>query len=140
MSVIATQSSVQASVFLRRVLFADAAVSATCGALMALGATLLAPLLGLGAGLLLPAGLALFPYAAYLIWVATRRAVPRAAVWIPIVINVVWAADCLLVLFGGRYAPTLLGELFIGANIVTVLVFAELEYIGLRRAYAIVAA
>ena len=140
MSSIATSSSVQPSVFLRRALLADAAVSAACGALMGFGATLLEPLLGIGAALLVPAGLALFPYAAYLVWLATRRAVPRAAVWIPIVLNVVWAADCLLVLFAGKYAPTLLGELFIGVQIVTVLVFAELEYIGLRRAYAIVAA
>ena len=140
MFAIATLSSLQVSVFLRRVLLADAAVSTVCGALMAFGAALLGPLLGIGATLLVPAGLALFPYAAYLVWLARRRAVPRAAVWIPIVLNVVWAADCLLVLFGGRYAPTLLGELFVGANIVTVLVFAELEYIGLRRSYAIVAA
>ena len=140
MSAIATSSSVQPSVFLRRALLADAAVSAACGALMAFGSALLEPLLGIGSALLLSAGLAFFPYAAYLVWLATRRAVPRAAVWIPIVLNVVWAADCLLLLFGGMYAPTLLGELFIGANIVTVLVLAELEYIGLRRAYAIVAA
>ena len=140
MSANATSSSIRTSVFLRRVLLADAAVSAACGALVAFGATLLEPLLGLGAALLVPAGLALFPYAAYLVWVATRRSAPRATVWIPIVLNVVWAVDCLLVLFGGRYTPTLLGELFIGVNIVTVLVFAELEYIGLRRTYAIVAA
>ena len=133
-------SSVQPSVFLRRALLVDAAVSALCGALMALGAALLEPLLGIGAALLVPAGLALFPYAAYLVWLATRRAVPRAAVWIPILLNVVWAVDCVLVLFGGKYAPTWLGDVFIGAQIVTVLVFAELEYIGLRRAYAIVAA
>jgi len=140
MSSITTSSALRPFVFLRRALLADAAVSAACGALMAFGAALLEPLLGIGATLLVPAGLALFPYAAYLLWLATRRAVPRAAVWIPIVLNVVWAADCVLVLLGGRYAPTLLGELFIGAHIVTVLVFAELEYIGLRRAYAIVAA
>ena len=106
MSAIATLSSLHVSVFLRRVLLADAAVSTVCGALMAFGAALLEPLLGIGATLLVPAGLALFPYAAYLVWLARRRAVPRAAVWIPIVLNVVWAADCLLVLFGGRYAPT----------------------------------
>jgi hypothetical protein len=140
MSSIITTSSVQPSVFLRRVLLADAAVSAACGALMAFGARLLEPLLGIGAALLVPAGLALFPYAAYLVWLATRRSAPRVAVWLPIVLNVVWAADCLLVLFGGKYAPTLLGEFFIGAQIVTVLVFAELEYIGLRRTYAIVGA
>src|SRR5258708_39522760 len=124
--------SVQPSVFLRRALLADAAVSAACGALMAFGAALLEPWLGIGAALLVPAGLALFPYAAYLVWLATRRAVPRAAVLIPIVLNVVWAADRLLVLFGGKYAPTLPRELFRGFQVLTVLVLAALEYIGVR--------
>ena len=91
----ATSSSVQPCLFLRRVLLADAAVSTACGALMAFGAAFLEPLLGIGSALLVPAGLALFPYAAYLLWLATRRAVPRAAVWIPILLNVVWAVDCL---------------------------------------------
>lgn len=132
-------SAIQPSPFLRRVLIADAAVSAACGALMALGAAPLAPLLGLPAALLTAAGLALFPYAAYLVWLAMRASAPRAALWAPIVLNVVWAADCALVLFGARYQPTLLGELFVGVQIVTVLAFAELGFVGLRRC-AIVAA
>jgi len=129
---------VQPSTFLRRVLLADAAFSLAGGALMAFGAALLAGPTGIPTALLLSAGLALFPYAAYVAWLGTRRAVPRAAVWVPIVLNVVWAADCALVLFGGRYAPTLLGELFIVAQIVAVLAFAELEFIGLRRVGALV--
>jgi len=131
-------SLVQLSPFLRRVLLADAAFSVAGAALMAFGAALLAGPTGIPTSLLLSAGLALFPYAAYVAWLATRRAVPRAAIWVPIVLNVVWAADCALVLFGGRYAPTPLGELFIGAQIVAVLAFAELEFIGLRRASALV--
>jgi hypothetical protein len=130
-------SLIQPSAFLRRVLLADAAFSVAGGALMAFACRVLAGPLGLDSRLLLAAGLALFPYAAYVSWLATRQAVPRAAVWAPIVLNVVWAADCLLVLLGGRYAPTLFGELFIGAQIVAVLAFAELEFIGLRRASAL---
>ncbi|HKX40166.1 MAG TPA: hypothetical protein VJO99_03340 [Burkholderiaceae bacterium] len=128
---------VQPSAFLRRVLLADAVFSIAGGALMAFGAALLAGPTGIPTSLLLSAGLALFPYAAYVAWLATRRAVPRAAVWVPIVLNVVWAADCALVLFGGRFAPTMLGELFVGAQIVAVLAFAELQFVGLRRANAL---
>ncbi len=51
--------------FLRKVLFADAAISAACGALMALGGTPLQGLLGLPAGVLVPAGPSLFVYAAF---------------------------------------------------------------------------
>lgn len=126
--------AIQPSLFLRRVLFADAAVSAAVGALMAVGAEAFQGLLGLPASLLMVAGVALFPYAAYLVWLATRPAVPRAAVWAPIVLNVVWAVDCVLVLFAAGLQPTLLGEAFVAVQIVTVLAFAELEFIGLRRA------
>ena len=131
---------IQPSVFLRRALVADALVSAVVGAVMALGANALQDLLGLPASLLLLAGAAMFPYVAYLLWLARRPTVPRAAVWVPIVLNVVWAIDCALLLFGGSVRPTLLGEAFVVMNIVTVLLFAELEYIGLRRTCAIVAA
>jgi len=94
-------SLVQPSPFLRRVLLADAAFSVAGAALMAFGAALLAGPTGIPTSLLLSAGLALFPYAAYVAWLATRRAVPRAAIWVPIVLNVVWAADCALVLSAG---------------------------------------
>ena len=130
-------STIQPSSFLRRVLFADAAVSAAVGALMALGAGALAGLLGLPAALLTIAGVALLPYAAYLLWLATRAVVPRAAVWVPIALNVIWAADCLLVLFAAGLHPTWLGEAFVVVQIVTVLAFAELEFIGLRRALSL---
>ena len=127
----------QPSSFLRRVLWADAIVSAAVGAVMALGAGALQELLGLPSSLLLIAGLALFPCAAYLVWLATRNEVARAAVWVPIALNVVWAADCLLLLLVADPRPTLLGEAFIGLHIVTVLAFAEAEFIGLRRALSL---
>ena len=124
---------IQPNSFLRRVLWADAIVSAGVGAVMALGAGALNRLLGLPSSLLLIAGVALFPYAAYLVWLATRAAVPRAAVWLPIVLNLVWAVDCVLVLMAAGLTPTRLGEAFVVLHIVTVLAFADLEFIGLRR-------
>ena len=125
--------------FLRRVLLADAVVSVGVGALMALAAPPLQGLLGLPTALLALAGVALFPYAAYLVWLATRGPVPRAALWVPIVLNLVWALDCLFLLFGGQVGPTRLGVAFVTLHIVTVLLFAELEFIGVRRSCAIVA-
>jgi hypothetical protein len=119
------------------VLIADAAVSAAVGALMALGAGPLQAVLGLPSALLTIAGVALFPYAACLVWLATRAAVPRAAVWVPIALNVIWALDCGLVLFAAGLQPTWLGEAFVVIQIVTVLAFAELEFIGLRRALSL---
>lgn len=131
---------IQPSVFLRRALVADALVSAVVGAVMALGANVLQGLLNIPTALLMPAGLALFPYAAYLLWLANRPAVPRAAVWVPIVLNVLWAAECVLFAINASPVPTLLGEAFIASQVIAVLAFAGLEFIGLRRACAIVAA
>ena len=128
---------IRPGLFLRRLLIADAAVSAVVGVVMALGADMLQDVLALPASLLMMAGVALFPYAAFLVWLATRTTVPRAAVWVPIALNVVWAADCLLVLFAAGLHPTGLGEAFVAIQIATVLALAELEFIGLRRALSL---
>jgi len=127
-------SLLRPSAWLRRVLFADAAVSLVTGLVMTLGASLLAPLTGLPAALLVPAGLALLPYAAGLIWLATRATVPAAALWLPVVLNLLWALDCAWVAFGGVFLPSVLGLAFVGMQALAVLVFAELEFTGLRRA------
>jgi uncharacterized membrane protein YvlD (DUF360 family) len=124
--------------FLRRVLHADALVSGAVGALMTLAARPLQGLLGLPVELLALAGGALFPYVAYLVWLASRHVVPRAALWVPIVLNLGWALECTWVAWAGRFDLTALGEAFVAANVVTVLLFAALEYLGLRRSFAIV--
>ena len=121
--------------FLRRVWWADAAVSAVVGAVMAAAAGPLGELIGLPARLLAVAGLSLLPYAAFLAWLATRGAVPRAAAWAPVLLNVVWAIDCIvLAVMQAEAGPLLIG--FIAVQVVTVLTFAELEFGGLRRSPA----
>ena len=121
--------------FLRRVWWADAAVSAVVGAAMAGAAGLLGELVGLPVRLLAVAGLSLLPYAAFLAWLATRSAVPRAAAWAPVLLNIVWAIDCIaLGVMRPETGPLLVG--FITVQVVTVLTFAELEFGGLRRSPA----
>ena len=127
-------SLVAMSSFLRRALVVDALVSAAAGVLMSLGAELLAPLLALPPGLLCGAGLVLFPWAAALLWMARRPAVPAAAVWSVIVLNVLWVADSVWVALGGMGMPSALGQAFVAAQALAVVVFAELEFIGMRRA------
>ncbi|MEO7338526.1 MAG: hypothetical protein ABIV63_18280, partial [Caldimonas sp.] len=83
--------------------------------------------------LLTIAGLSLLPYAAYLLWAATRRSLLRAAVWVPIALNLLWAADCIVVGFVAGPDIAALGKVFLAVQVVTVLVFAELEWTGLRR-------
>ena len=122
--------------FLRLSLLADAAISGAVGVLMLAGAGLLDGLLGLPVPLLRGAGLVLVPYVAALVWLARREDVPRQAVWMVILANAVWAAGCVLLLLSGWIAPTWLGVAFVLVQAVTVLVFAELQYMALRRPLA----
>ncbi|HET7793040.1 MAG TPA: hypothetical protein VFL64_06610 [Rhizobacter sp.] len=127
-------SQVLVSRFVRNVLLADAGVSAAAGAVMVLGGAALQALLGLPGSLLLPAGLFLFGYAAALAWLSRRERLPRAVMWVLVLGNVVWAADCGLIAFGAGFAPTTWGQALLGVQIVAVLVFAELQFVCLRRA------
>lgn len=54
--------------------------------------------------------------------------------------NVVRAVECAVLLFGGTMSPTALGAAFVVVQIVAVLWVAELPFIGLKRACAIVPA
>jgi hypothetical protein len=129
------RTSIVPTLFLRRVWWADAAVSAVVGAAMAAAAGPIGTLIGLPPRLLAVAGLSLFPYAAFLAWLATRAAVPRAAAWAPVALNVVWAIDCVALATMQASAGTLLIG-FVAVQVVTVLTFAELEVGGLRRSPA----
>jgi hypothetical protein len=126
--------NIQSPDFLRRVLLLDAVTSVACGLLMTLGAGLLDRLLGLPSALLLEAGLLLFPFAALVVYAATRRQPSRPLIWLVIASNVLWAIDSIALLLSGWVAPTLLGEVFVVAQAVVVAVFAELEFFGMRRA------
>lgn len=127
-------SLVSMSPLLRRALVADALISAAGGVVMALGAGVLEPLLRLPSSLLLSAGLLLFPWAACLLWLARKPAVARGAVWTVIVLNALWIAESIWVGVGGEFAPSGWGQAFIAVQALAVVVFAELEFMGLRRA------
>lgn len=122
--------------FLRRALMADAAVSGSTGVLTVIGSSLLQDLLGLPPTLMLYAGLSLLPFAAIVAFLATRKQLSRAAVWAVIAYNALWAIDSLALLMSGWMAPTILGEIFVAGQALVVAIFAELQYIGLRRSGA----
>lgn len=119
--------------FLRRVLMADGAISAVAGLVMFAGAGALEPLLGVPAVLLRYAGLSLFPWVAYVIFVATRDQMSRASVWSVIALNALWIVGSVLLLVDGPVAPTTFGYAFVIAQALTVAVLTDLEYVGLRR-------
>ncbi len=128
--------TIRISTFLRRVLFADAATCIAMALLLALGSGLLDDFLKMPAQFLFYAGLSLFPFAAYLVYLGRRETVASSLVWTVIALNVLWAIDSILILLAGWVEPNAFGYAFIVAQAVSVAVLAELEYLGLRRSDA----
>lgn len=132
--------SITVTPFLRNVLHADALISGAAGLLMMLGAPLLSPLLELPAQLLFWAGLVLVPFVAMLVVIARRATVSKLVMIDIIAINVLWVVASFCLLVSGVVAPNALGIAFVVAQALAVAVFAELQFIGIRRATSVVAA
>jgi hypothetical protein len=121
------------STFLRRTLWLDAAISGATGAVMWLGADLLEVWLALPSTLFRVAGLGLLPFCGLLILLARQRHLMRGAVVAVIVANALWVVASIALLVSGEVTPTQLGYVFVIAQAMAVVGFAELQWVGLRR-------
>jgi hypothetical protein len=119
------------STLLRRALLADALASGLSGALLAFDAEPLSAWFGLPQALLQTAGMVSLAYAVLVAWLGTRDALWRPAVVAVIVGNAAWALGSLELLF--TMNTTSLGLAYVIAQGLLVGVFAELQFIGLRR-------
>jgi hypothetical protein len=128
------------STFLSRALLADAVFSGVSAAGLTLGAGLLAPFLNLPEALLRETGLFLIAYTALVGWVGTRSSIPKVLVSIVVAGNAAWTLASIALLFSGAVSPNLLGEIVVVAQAIATGVFAELQYVGLRRSGGAVAA
>jgi hypothetical protein len=128
------------STFLSRALLADAIFSGVSAAGLTFGAGLLAPFLNLPEALLRETGLFLIAYAALVGWLGTRSSVPKVLVMIVVAGNAAWTLASVALLFSGAVSPNLLGEIVVVAQAIATGVFAELQYVGLRRSGGTVAA
>lgn len=124
---------VHQSLFLRRALQIDALFSGVSALLLVFGAGLLAPLTNLPEGFLRNTGLVLVVFVLGVGYLASRDMMPKLAVWAVIAINAVWTIDSIALLVSGWLSPNLLGQVFIVAQAIAVGVFAELEFMGLRK-------
>lgn len=122
--------------FLRQALLADAVTSAACALLVLVAAGPLERILGLPAALLRGAGLVLLPYVALLAALALRETLPRAVVWAVIAANALWAVESVLLLVSGWVEPTRAGIAFVLTQAIVVAMYAELQFMGLRRSNA----
>jgi hypothetical protein len=130
MSLIASLTS---PIGLRRVLAFDALSGAGTGVLQ-LGLTgLLSQWLGLSEALLQGSGIAIFAFVALAGWLAMQTQPPRAALATIVVGNFAWVVGCVALAFGGAPGVTGIGVAYLLFQAVVVLVFAELQWMGLRR-------
>jgi hypothetical protein len=118
---------------LRSLLLADAATCAALGLALDFGAAPIATLTGLPAGLLLYAGLSLFPIAAFLALVALRPALQPLGGRLAIAGNAAWVAASLALLASGWGAPNGLGVAFVLIQALAVAGLTLLELAALRR-------
>jgi hypothetical protein len=119
--------------FLRTVLALDAATCLTAGGLMTFGASLLSSATRIPESVLVPAGLSLFPLAAFIALVAYGRPPPRAGVLTVVFGNAAWVIGSVMLLVLGGFAPSALGIAFVLVQAAAVAMLAELELVGLWR-------
>jgi hypothetical protein len=132
-------TAIHASSLLRRILIVDAVTSGASGIAMLAFAELFASLLQLPVELVREAAIIMLLFAAFVGFVVSRREPARVAVWAVIVLNAVWVVDSILLLFTDWVAPNALGYVFVIAQATMVLVFADLEYMGLKRSTTVAA-
>jgi hypothetical protein len=125
----ALTASLNRRLFLRSILYADAATCFAMALFLVLLAQPLAGLLGLPALLLELAGAALFPIGAFIAWAAS------SARGIAIVIggNLAWVGASLALLVSGRVEPTPLGYGFVLVQAAAVALLAVMEYAAYRK-------
>jgi hypothetical protein len=131
---------IQPSQFLRRALLADAVFSGVSALGLTFGAGALASLLNLPEVLLRETGLFLIAYTALVGWLGTRLSVPKALVVLVVAGNAAWTIASIALLFSGAVSPNLPGEIVVVAQAIATGVFAELQYVGLRKSEGAVAA
>jgi hypothetical protein len=120
------------TLFLRRALVADGALSGACAPLFIFAAPLLENILGVSESLLRWAGISLVPFAIFVVALSRRDSLAPSGVWSVIAMNLAWVvASFALILTGTR---SNLGSAFIAVQAIAVLAFAEIQYLGLRRA------
>jgi len=122
------------SIFLRKVLVADAVISGITGLALLVGAGPLEELFAVPAALLRVTGLILIPFAAIVLFFSTE--ISHSRVWAVITVNAAWVAASVLVLFSGWIQPNAFGIAFVLGQALVVAVLTELQFAGLRRTTA----
>ncbi|WP_051367515.1 hypothetical protein [Hamadaea tsunoensis] len=119
---------------LRFALRLDAAASAGLGVLTLALSGRLDDWLGTPTAFTISVGVFLLVWAAALALIAQPPRISAAAAWTVVVLNVGWIAASLTVAFGGAFPLNGWGVALTALQAAPVLLFIDLEYLGLRRA------
>jgi hypothetical protein len=125
--------TVSPSPLLKTALAADAAVSGAAAVLQLAAADWLVGTLMLPRPLLVETGAFLVAYTILLVVLARSARLPAAVVATIVLGNVAWAVACVALVAAGAFPLTGLGVAFLIVQALAVLVFAALEYAGLKR-------
>jgi hypothetical protein len=117
--------------FLRRVLFADAALSFIMALLLIFGATVIESITALPKPLLYGAGWVLVPWVSLVVFAATRKPLRAPWVWAIVALNAAWVIDSIALLFMPAITANALGVGFVIAQALVVGVLAALQSAGL---------
>ncbi len=124
---------------LRLSLKLDAVATGALGALVLLAAGTVVGdqrpfvvLLGIPLALLVPVGVFLVAYAAF-VWIVGSRRVSGPGAWAAVAINLVYAVGCVVVVAAGWFPLTTLGVAFVLVQAAAVFFFAGMQVLGLRR-------
>ncbi|MBP0115981.1 MULTISPECIES: hypothetical protein [Bradyrhizobium] len=131
---------IDASIFLRRALLADAIFSGVAALGFAFGASAVAMLFNLPEALLRETGLFLIAYTALVGWLASRATVAKPLILLVVIGNGAWTVGSIALLLSGAVSPNLAGALVVVAQAIATGVFAELQFLGLRKSADVVAA
>ncbi|HWK65481.1 MAG TPA: hypothetical protein VNS34_11100 [Rhizobiaceae bacterium] len=128
--------SIAITPFLRNALLVDAIASGATAVLLVAGADILEAFLGLPSRLLFWAGIALLPFVAMLATTARRSNTSRLVLIDIIAINALWVTGSFAVLVSGAFTPSPIGIVFVAIQALAVALFAELQFVAMRRSSA----
>lgn len=124
--------TIQTSRLLKTALAIDAVASGTLGALQLFAPRFLSDALSLPTALISGTGVFLIAYTVLLVALASMRNTWQLAVQVIVFGNIGWAMACLALAAGSVLAPNGLGEGYLALQAVAVLLFAWLEFAGLK--------
>lgn len=121
------------STLLRAALVLDVVGSGAVAVLQVAGGDALAARTGIPTDLLVGTGIFMLVYVTVLAVLATRPRVPTFLIGAIVAGNTAWSVATLAVVMGSDWALSSIGAGLVGVHVVGVLLFAALQYLGLRR-------